>query len=280
MTVNKKTEKINNEIKEQAAFSFNVVGGTGKVTNFTPGNNGTVQPVALLRLGVFVPAPPGVAKKNLPEGLVTMDVSRDLQHMQIASSEGYKEISLSSPRLDMGTDFRVWLGIVRSLHDHGHYSGRIKLPFSTFLKNCGFDPSRSNKPMKQRIDASMIKLKMVTFQFRNEDSTLTTGLINWARYNIKTAICILGLEFIHSNPRLLVGQKAASGWIFLFFTTLRESNIGWILRRALSRVNPTLHLLPASTMSECAAHTRPCLVLLEYHCQPCGLLWSTTSLHG
>lgn len=63
MTVNKKTEKINNEIKEQAAFSFNVVGGTGKVTNFTPGNNGTVQPVALLRLGVFVPAPPGVAKK-------------------------------------------------------------------------------------------------------------------------------------------------------------------------------------------------------------------------
>ncbi len=115
-----------------------------------------------------------------------MDVSRDLQHMQIASSEGYKEISLSSPRLDMGTDFRVWLGIVRSLHDHGHYSGRIKLPFSTFLKNCGFDPSRSNKPMKQRIDASMIKLKMVTFQFRNEDSTLTTGLINWARYNIKT----------------------------------------------------------------------------------------------
>nr|QTX13823.1 hypothetical protein [Klebsiella pneumoniae] len=33
-----------------------------------------------------------------------------------------------------GTDFRVWLGIVRSLHDHGHYSGRIKLPFSTFLK--------------------------------------------------------------------------------------------------------------------------------------------------
>ncbi|WP_239283264.1 hypothetical protein, partial [Citrobacter werkmanii] len=42
------------------------------------------------------------------------------------------------------------------------------------------------------------------------------------------AICILGLEFIHSNPRLLVGQKAASGWIFLFFTTLRESNIGWI----------------------------------------------------
>lgn len=96
----------------------------------------------------------------------------------------------------------------------------------------------------------------------------------------KLAICILGLEFIHSNPRFLVGQKAASGWIFLFFTTLRKSNIGWILRRALSRVNPTLHLLPASTMSECAVHTRPCLVLLEYHCQPCGLLWSTTSLHG
>ena len=55
-----------------------------------------------------------------------------------------------------------------------------------FLKNCGFDPARSNKHMKARIDASMVKLRMVTFQFRNEDSTLITGLINWARYNIKT----------------------------------------------------------------------------------------------
>lgn len=67
------------------------------------------------------------------------------------------------------------------------------------------------------------------------------GYYNWERphaYNDglalavaeeKWAICILGLEFIHFNPRLLVGQKAASGWIFLFFTTLRESNIGWIL---------------------------------------------------
>jgi hypothetical protein len=69
-----------------------------------------------------------------------MDVSRDLQHMQIASSEGYKEISLSSPRLDMGTDFRVWLGIVRSLHDHGHYSGRIKLPLAPSLKIVGLTP--------------------------------------------------------------------------------------------------------------------------------------------
>ncbi|BBQ25444.1 hypothetical protein WP2W18C05_16600 [Aeromonas sp. WP2-W18-CRE-05] len=100
------------------------------------------------------------------------------------------------------------------------------------------------------------------------------------KFQVFSAICILGLEYIHSNPRFLVGQKGASGWIFLFFTTLRKSNIGWILRRALSRVNPTPHLLPASTMSECAAHTRPCLVLLEYHCRPCGLLWSTTSLHG
>lgn len=88
----------------------------------------------------------------------------------------------------MNTDFRVWLGIVRTIHDFNDVSvsGRIKLPFSMFLKNCGFDPARSNKHMKARIDASMVKLRMVTFQFRNEDSTLITGLINWARYNIKT----------------------------------------------------------------------------------------------
>lgn len=62
-------------------------------------------------------------------------------------------------------------------------------------------------------------------------SGLTGNLVMGEAYIsiILKAICILRLEFIHFNPRLLVGQKAASGWIFLFFTTLRESNIGWIL---------------------------------------------------
>lgn len=134
------------------------------------------------------------------------------------------------------------------------------------------------QPQKNIIPQQTI-LTTLVLEAAQSDKTLRDALINNPG-KVLMAICILGLEFIHSNPRLLVGQKAASGWIFLFFTTLRKSNIGWILRRALSRVNPTLHLLPASTMSECAVHTRPCLVLLEYHCQPCGLLWSTTSLHA
>ncbi len=184
----KVNQEISKDISGKGDFSFEVTGQTGKVTHFAPGNTGTVQPVALLRLGVFVPTPLATGKTRSIDKVVTMDVSNELQHMEVASSEGYKEISLSSPRLDMNTDFRVWLGIVRTIHDFNDVSvsGRIKLPFSTFLKNCGFDPARSNKHMKARIDASMVKLRMVTFQFRNEDSTLTTGLINWARYNIKT----------------------------------------------------------------------------------------------
>lgn len=40
------------------------------------------------------------------------------------------------PPVDMNTDFRVWLGIVRTIHDFNDVSvsGRIKLPFSMFLK--------------------------------------------------------------------------------------------------------------------------------------------------
>ena len=59
--------------------------------------------------------------------------------------------------------------------------------------------------MKARIDASMVKLRMVTFQFRNEDSTLITGLINWARYNIKTnEIEIEGDPASKSFTRLII----------------------------------------------------------------------------
>jgi hypothetical protein len=83
MTVNKKTEKINNEIKEQAAFSFNVVGVRVKL--LTLPLNGTVQPVALLRL----PAP-----DEPPENMVTMSVPRFTAYAD-ASSEGYKVSSIS-----------------------------------------------------------------------------------------------------------------------------------------------------------------------------------------
>ncbi|MBK2596902.1 replication initiation protein, partial [Klebsiella pneumoniae] len=47
----KVNQEISNGIRRKSEVSFEFTGQTCKVTHFAPGNTGTVQPVALLRLG-------------------------------------------------------------------------------------------------------------------------------------------------------------------------------------------------------------------------------------
>ena len=159
---------------------------TGEVVHLNPTANATVQPVALMRLGLFVPNTDHAKSKNSVSTVKsTVDASEDLYHLEVVKREGYKDISIRSERLDMATDFRVWLGIIRSIYDNGTFAGKLKLPFTKFLQNCGFDSKRSNKDMKKRIDDSLMRLRGVTIQFRNDFGSLTTGLVNSAQYNME-----------------------------------------------------------------------------------------------
>jgi hypothetical protein len=67
-------------------------------------------------------------------------------------------------------------------------------------------------------------------------SATHTQLIDPLKHSFETqtgkvisAICILGLEVIHSDPGFEVRSNAASGWISLFSAASPESNIGWVL---------------------------------------------------
>ncbi|ERK05831.1 MAG: RepB family plasmid replication initiator protein [Pantoea sp.] len=158
---------------------------TGEVVHLNPSATATVQPVALMRLGLFVPnTDHAKAKSSVNTVKSTVDATEDLYHLEVVKREGYKDISIRSERLDMATDFRVWLGIIRSIYDNGTFAGKLKLPFTKFLQNCGFDSKRSNKDMKKRIDDSLMRLRGVTIQFRNDTGSLTTGLVNSAHYNM------------------------------------------------------------------------------------------------
>ncbi|WP_215845127.1 MULTISPECIES: RepB family plasmid replication initiator protein [Pantoea] len=158
---------------------------TGELVHLNPTANATVQPVALMRLGLFVPnTDHAKSKSSVSTVKSTVDAFEDLYHLEVVKREGYKDISIRSERLDMATDFRVWLGIIRSIYDNGSFAGKLKLPFTKFLQNCGFDSKRSNKDMKKRIDESLMRLRGVTIQFRNETGSLTTGLVNSAHYSL------------------------------------------------------------------------------------------------
>lgn len=61
----KVNQEISKDISGKGDFSFEVTGQTGKVTHFAPGNTGTVQPVALLRLG-YLSRLPWLLAKHVP----------------------------------------------------------------------------------------------------------------------------------------------------------------------------------------------------------------------
>ncbi len=56
--------------------------------------------------------------------------------------EGYSQIQIYGPRLDMDSDFKSWCGIVYALSNRPLDSeGQLELNFPEFAKFCGLTPS-------------------------------------------------------------------------------------------------------------------------------------------
>lgn len=124
---------------------------TGEVVKLDVNSASTVQPVALMRLGLFVPTLKSTSRSKTNRKNVT-DATEELVQLSIARSEGYTDVRLTESRLDMDTDFKVWLGIIRSMYDFGVKDDTLKLSFVEFVKMCGFDSRRSNCQRRVKSD--------------------------------------------------------------------------------------------------------------------------------
>lgn len=91
---------------------------TGEVVKLDVNSTSTVQPVALMRLGLFVPTLKSTSRSKANRKNVT-DATEELVQLSIAKSEGYTDVKITGSRLDMDTDFKVWLGIIRSMSEYG-----------------------------------------------------------------------------------------------------------------------------------------------------------------
>ncbi|HHU3176001.1 TPA: replication protein RepA, partial [Escherichia coli] len=85
-----------------------------KAKELTVNSNNTVQPVALMRLGVFVPKP-SKSKGESKE----IDATKAFSQLEIAKAEGYDDIKITGPRLDMDTDFKTWIGVIYAFSKYG-----------------------------------------------------------------------------------------------------------------------------------------------------------------
>ncbi|EEK9983722.1 RepB family plasmid replication initiator protein, partial [Salmonella enterica subsp. enterica serovar Montevideo] len=147
-----------------------VAGNTGEIHSLKPNNNSTIQPIALLRLGVFVPTlkSTNVAlRRGSSVTTNTTNATEELSSLKIVEQEGYEGIEIHGPRLDMDTDFKVWVGITSALFDYApDDDGIITLPFSEFADRCGYPRKRLSKAFRKSIDDSLTRIQQTVVKFR------------------------------------------------------------------------------------------------------------------
>ncbi len=182
----------------------------------------TIQPVAFMRLGLFVPKP-----SRSSDYSPMIDVSELSSTFEFARVEGFTDIKISGERLDMDTDFKVWIGIVKAFSKYGISSNRIKLKFSEFARDCGFPGKKLDKKLRANIDESLRKIRGKSISFKrgkDSQSAYHTGLIKIAYFNADTDVVeleaderlwelyyfdyrvVLQLHAIKALPRLEVAQ--------------------------------------------------------------------------
>ncbi|ENL1885915.1 replication initiation protein, partial [Escherichia coli] len=173
---------------------------SGELVTLTPNNNNTVQPVALMRLGVFVPTLKSLknSKKNT---LSRTDATEELTRLSLARAEGFDKVEITGPRLDMDNDFKTWVGIIHSFARHNVIGDKVELPFVEFAKLCGIPSSQSSRRLRERISPSLKRIAGTVISFSRTDEKHTreyiTHLVQSAYYDTERDIVQL-----QADPRL------------------------------------------------------------------------------
>lgn len=173
---------------------------SGEIVNLTPNSTNTVQPVALMRLGVFVPTLKSLknSKKNT---LARTDATEELTRLSLARAEGFDKVEITGPRLDMDNDFKTWVGVIHSFALHKIIGDKVELPFVEFAKLCGIPSSQSSRKLRERISPSLKRIAgtVISFSRTTEQHTkeYITHLVQSAYYDTENDVVQL-----QADPRL------------------------------------------------------------------------------
>lgn len=221
-----------------------------KGKQLTVNSNNTVQPVALMRLGVFVPKP----TKSQGENNV-VDASELFSQLEIAKAEGYDNINISGPRLDMDCDFKVWIGVIYAFSKYGLNSNKIELKFTEFAKGCGFTSKRIDARLRGSIHESLGKLRNKSVSFKrgaNVRGSYQTGLLKTGYFDADKDIVRLEAdeklwELFQLDYRVLLQhhairalpKKEAAQAIYTFIESLPANPVPVAFARLRERLSLT-----------------------------------------
>lgn len=154
----------------------------GEVIQLHPNKNNTVQPVALMRLGLFVPTLKSTARGK-SGAMASTDATKELKNLTLVKAEGYEKITITGARLDMDNDFKTWAGIIQSFSRYPCKGDTVTLPFVDFVKMCGIPSSSSSAALRKRLDASLRRIATNTLSFEGNCKAYHTHLVQSAYYD-------------------------------------------------------------------------------------------------
>ncbi|MEH5143167.1 RepB family plasmid replication initiator protein [Enterobacter cloacae] len=169
-----KNNKINLLFKDAIP---NLDESSGKLLTVT--SNSSVQPAALMRLGIFVPAN---KSSDISEAV---DASEILSSLELSKSEGYTRIIITGPRLNLSTDLKVWMGIIHAFSRYGLTSNTISLSFREFASLCQIPSKRLDSRLRANIRDSLTRIrgKTITLSTIGSRGAYVTGLLKTGRFN-------------------------------------------------------------------------------------------------
>jgi len=143
-----------------------IIDGDSTHKPLTVTSQSSVQPAILLRLGVFVPNSRAIKKGS--EHVI--DVSESFKSLEFSRQEGYDDIRIRGERLNISTDFCVWMGVIGAFSKYGRPdSNEITLPFKEFATLCAYESRQLNHRLRTQIFNSLAKLGTKVVQFQRKD---------------------------------------------------------------------------------------------------------------
>lgn len=145
----------------------------------TTSSRSSVQPAILLRLGVFLPS----NRSRKTKAGLAVDVSNSLSQLEFARTEGYDEVIIRGERLNITTDFRVWMGVIGVFGRYGLATYKVTVPFKEFASLCDYDSRQVNHKLRASVFDSLARLgtKVIQFKSKKTEKRFFTQLLKTAK---------------------------------------------------------------------------------------------------
>lgn len=229
---------------------------SGETVVLRPNVNNTVQPVALMRLGLFVPTLKSTARGRSGQ-MATMDVTSELKRLSLVKAEGYENISITGARLDMDNDFKTWVGIIHAFSRYRTIGDKVTLSFIEFVKLCGIPSSRSSAKLRKRLDASLVRIATNTISFTSKSGDYyVTHLVQSAHYSPKADEVTLQADpkifelyqfdhkvLLHLRAINALSRKESAQALYTYIESLPSNPAPISLARLRARLNLTSRLI-------------------------------------